>query len=62
MLRDLVRSADALLDNLRGDVPERIGLTYAQLKSANPRIVCAHLAAYGRQRSRAAWPGRNNFL
>ncbi|MGW8271566.1 MAG: CaiB/BaiF CoA transferase family protein, partial [Burkholderiales bacterium] len=57
VLRDLAVDADALLDNLRGDVPERIGLTYAQLKSANPRIVCAHLSAYGRQGSRAAWPG-----
>lgn len=57
VLHDLAASADALLDNLRGDVPERIGLTYAQLKSANPRIVCAHLSAYGREGSRAAWPG-----
>lgn len=57
VLRDLAAGADALLDNLRGDVPERIGLTYAQLKSANPRIVCAHLSAYGRAGSRTAWPG-----
>jgi len=57
VLRDLVASADALLDNLRGDVPEKIGLTYAQLAAANPRIVCAHLSAYGREGSRAAWPG-----
>ncbi len=57
VLRDLAASADALLDNLRGDVPQKIGLTYAQLKSANPRIVCAHLSAYGREGSRAGWPG-----
>jgi len=57
VLRDLAAGADALLDNLRGDVPERIGLTYAQLKAANPRLVCAHLSAYGREGSRASWPG-----
>jgi succinate--hydroxymethylglutarate CoA-transferase len=57
VLHHLAASADALLDNLRGDVPEKIGLTYAQLKAANPRIVCAHLSAYGREGSRAAWPG-----
>jgi len=57
VFRDLAASADAVLDNLRGDVPERIGLTYAQLKAANPRLVCAHLSAYGREGSRAAWPG-----
>jgi succinate--hydroxymethylglutarate CoA-transferase len=57
VLHDLAASADALLDNLRGDVPAKIGLTYAQLKAANPRLVCAHLSAYGREGSRAAWPG-----
>jgi succinate--hydroxymethylglutarate CoA-transferase len=57
VFRDLAASADALLDNLRGDVPAKIGLTYAQLKSANPRLVCAHLSAYGREGSRASWPG-----
>lgn len=57
VFRDLAANADALLDNLRGDVPEKIGLTYAQLKAANPRLVCAHLSAYGRAGSRAAWPG-----
>jgi succinate--hydroxymethylglutarate CoA-transferase len=57
VLRDLAANADALLDNLRGDVPAKIGLTYAQLKAANPRLVCAHLSAYGREGSRADWPG-----
>jgi len=57
VLRDLAAGADALLDNLRGDVPERLGLTYAQLQAANPRLVCAHLSAYGREGSRASWPG-----
>ncbi|MEJ2173391.1 MAG: CoA transferase [bacterium] len=57
VLRDLAAGADALLDNLRGDVPEQLGLTYAQLKAANPRLVCAHLSAYGREGSRASWPG-----
>ncbi|MBI4205365.1 MAG: CoA transferase [Betaproteobacteria bacterium] len=57
VLHDLVRSADALACNLRGDVPEKLGLTYAHLKAHNPRIVCAFLSAYGRDGPRAAWPG-----
>ena len=57
VLRDLVAGADALTSNLRGDVPEKLGLTYAHLKDSNPRIVCAHLSAYGRTGPRAAWPG-----
>jgi crotonobetainyl-CoA:carnitine CoA-transferase CaiB-like acyl-CoA transferase len=48
VLHDLVRSADALSSNLRGDVPEKLGLTYEHLKTHNPKIVCAHLSAYGR--------------
>ena len=57
VLRDLVRGADALASNLRGDVPAKLGLVYARLKDANPRIVCAHLSAYGREGPRADWPG-----
>jgi crotonobetainyl-CoA:carnitine CoA-transferase CaiB-like acyl-CoA transferase len=60
--RDLVAASDAVLDNLRGDVPGRIGLTYEHLKDANPRIVCAHLSAYGREGPRAAWPGYDYLM
>jgi crotonobetainyl-CoA:carnitine CoA-transferase CaiB-like acyl-CoA transferase len=58
----LVKTADALLDNLRGDLPEKLGLTYEDLKRANPRIVCAHLSAYGREGSRRAWPGYDYLM
>lgn len=58
----LVKSADAVLDNLRGDLPEKLGLTYADLKHANARIVCAHLSAYGREGSRKAWPGYDYLM
>ena len=62
MLRDLATTADAVLDNLRGDQPARLGVTYEQLKYANPRIVCAHLSAYGREGARAAWPGYDYLM
>ncbi|MCH8074902.1 MAG: CoA transferase [SAR324 cluster bacterium] len=63
VLRDLVRgagggpAADGVLNNLRGDQPAKLGLTYHDLKDANRAIVCAHLSAYGREGSRASWPG-----
>ncbi|KPK18812.1 MAG: CoA-transferase [Betaproteobacteria bacterium SG8_41] len=57
VLHDLVRSADALASNLRGDVPAKLGLTYERLKAHNAKIVCAHLSAYGRTGPRAGWPG-----
>ena len=62
VLRDLARTADGVLDNLRGDQPARLGVTYADLKGENPRIVCAHLSAYGRDGSRAAWPGYDYLM
>ena len=58
----LAAKADAVLDNLRGDQPARLGLTYDALKAANPRIVCAHLSAYGREGSRKAWPGYDYLM
>lgn len=57
VFRDLARGADGVLDNLRGDQPAALGLTYEALREVNPRIVCAHLSAYGREGSRASWPG-----
>jgi len=60
--RRLAASADAVLDNLRGDLPEKLGLTHAALKDANPKIVCTHLSAYGREGSRKAWPGYDYLM
>jgi succinate--hydroxymethylglutarate CoA-transferase len=62
VLHDLVRSAEGLLDNLRGDLATKLGLDYPHLKSINPRIVCAHLSAYGRDGPRAAWPGYDYLM
>ena len=58
----LVASADAVLNNLRGDQPGKLGLDYATLSKLNPKIVCAHLSAYGRDNERAAWPGYDYLM
>ena len=58
----LVASADAVLNNLRGDLPAKLGLTHAALAAVNPRIVCAHLSAYGRDNERASWPGYDYLM
>jgi crotonobetainyl-CoA:carnitine CoA-transferase CaiB-like acyl-CoA transferase len=62
LFHELVKTADAVFDNLRGDLPARLGLTYDALKTVNPRIVCAHLSAYGRTGSRVAWPGYDYLM
>ncbi|MBK9009329.1 CoA transferase [Novosphingobium sp.] len=57
VLHRLVARSHAVANNLRGDVPGRVGLTYEALKHVNPAIVCAHASAYGRDNPRARWPG-----
>ena len=58
----LVAGADAVASNLRGDVPEKLGLTYDALTPHNAAIVCAHLTAYGRSGPRASWPGYDYLM
>jgi len=60
--RRLVAKSDAVLNNLRGDQPDKLRLTYAALRETNPRIVCAHLSAYGRDNERRAWPGYDYLM
>lgn len=62
VFHDLVRSADAVAGNNRGDVQEKLGLTYAQLSKIKPSIVCAHLTGYGRDGERAKWPGYDYLM
>jgi crotonobetainyl-CoA:carnitine CoA-transferase CaiB-like acyl-CoA transferase len=62
IFRELAATADAVLNNLRGDQPEKLGLTYAQLRDVNPRLVCAHLSAYGRDNERKSWPGYDYLM
>jgi crotonobetainyl-CoA:carnitine CoA-transferase CaiB-like acyl-CoA transferase len=57
VFRRLVATADAVYNNLRGDLPERLGLTYDALSDVNPAIVCVSLSAYGREGDRRAEPG-----
>jgi crotonobetainyl-CoA:carnitine CoA-transferase CaiB-like acyl-CoA transferase len=59
---DLVRSADAVYSNLRGDVPTKIGLTYDQLKHLNPAIVCCSLSGFGMTGPRVKEPGYDYIL
>jgi crotonobetainyl-CoA:carnitine CoA-transferase CaiB-like acyl-CoA transferase len=58
----LVARADAVMNNLRGDGAEKLGLTYDALKGHNPRIVCGHISAYGRDNERKTWPGYDYLM
>ena len=57
VLHKLVATSDCLVGNMRGNQPTKLGLDYDALKAINPKIVCGHISAYGRETSRADWPG-----
>ncbi|MDO5666260.1 MAG: CoA transferase [Alcaligenaceae bacterium] len=62
LFRELVKESDAVYNNLRGDLPASLGLTYEDLQEVNPQVVCAHLSAYGREGTRANWPGYDYLM
>src|SRR2546422_7541096 len=62
LLHRLVGRADAVYNNMRGDLPGKLGLDYAALKTANPRVVCCSLSGFGRTGPRAGDPGYDYLL
>lgn len=56
----LVRDADAVVENFRPGVMDRLGIGYETLREANPRIVYGALSGFGDRRTGASpfgkWP------
>jgi len=61
-LKEIIKQVDAVFNNLRGDLPAKLGLTYDDLVAINPQVVCVHLSAYGREGPRSAWPGYDYLM
>ena len=53
----LLPAMDVLFANPKGDVPEKIGITYEHLKEYNPKLVCCFLTGFGRTGPRRNHPG-----
>jgi crotonobetainyl-CoA:carnitine CoA-transferase CaiB-like acyl-CoA transferase len=62
VFHDLVRVSDAVYSNLRGDIPAKLGLRYADLAHVNPRIVCVSLSGFGMTGPRSAEPAYDYIL
>jgi crotonobetainyl-CoA:carnitine CoA-transferase CaiB-like acyl-CoA transferase len=58
----LVRVADVVFSNLRGDQPAKLGLLYDDLKHLNPRVVCCSLSGFGMTGPRAAEGGYDYMM
>ncbi len=62
VFEDLVKVADVVYSNLRGDVPKKMRITYEDLKSFNPSIVCCSLTGFGMDGPRSQEPGYDYIL
>lgn len=62
ILHPLAAASDAVFNNLRGDLPQRLGLDYPALKHLKEGLVCCSLSAFGRQTPRAAEPGYDYLM
>ena len=62
IFHQLVEKSDAVFNNLRGDLPEKLGLTYETLRPFNPAIVTCSLSGFGRTGPRASEPGYDPIM
>lgn len=62
VFEDLVRVCDAVYSNMRGDVPAKMGIRYADLAHLNERIVCCSLSGFGMTGPRAAQPAYDYII
>lgn len=62
LFRQLAAKADVVFNNLRGDVPDKLGLTYRHLKDVNPALVTCSLSGFGTTGSKRAEPAYDYLL
>lgn len=61
--RELVKTADVLIESFRPGVMARFGCDYESLKAINPRLVYASLTGYGHSGPYRDWAGHDmNYL
>jgi crotonobetainyl-CoA:carnitine CoA-transferase CaiB-like acyl-CoA transferase len=62
VFHDLVRVSHAVYNNVRGDLPQKLGLTYETLGAVNRAVVCCSLSGFGTTGPRAAEPGYDYLI
>ena len=62
VFHDLIKVSDVVFSNFRGDVPEKLNLTYEHLGKINKSIVCVSLSSFGMTGSRKSQPGYDYIM
>lgn len=62
IIRDLVRSADILVENFRPGVMKRLGLGYEELAAVNPRLIYLSASGFGPDGPYVSRPGQDLIL
>ena len=57
ILKELIKTADVVIENFRPDVKDRLGLDYESLKRINPRIILGSISGFGQDGPYAKRPG-----
>jgi len=62
VFRELVKTADVVVENWRPDVKHRLGLDYESLRAINPRVILASISGYGQDGPYAKRPGFDQVI
>lgn len=61
-IKILIKKADVVMHNFRPGVMERVGLSYADVKTLNPKVVYAEISGYGKHPDLVDKPGQDLLL
>jgi crotonobetainyl-CoA:carnitine CoA-transferase CaiB-like acyl-CoA transferase len=62
LVKEMIASADVVVENFRPGVMDRLGIGYESLQPANPRLVYASITAFGKLGPMAQKPGMDLIL
>lgn len=62
VFKELVRTADVVVENWRPDVKTRLGLDYPALAAINPRVILASISGFGQDGPYAKRPGFDQIV
>jgi crotonobetainyl-CoA:carnitine CoA-transferase CaiB-like acyl-CoA transferase len=57
LIRELMRSADVLVENFKPGTMEAMGIGYGSLRAENPRLIMASVTGFGSSGPAGQWPG-----